>query len=74
MTTTTLNYPVVRFSFAGIFAVFTTFILFFMMQHLIKNDSIEMFEPTGDKWVLDIVRIPEPDIKPPPIGIPNRSG
>jgi len=49
--------PVVRFSLAGILSVIATFLLFFLMQNLIRSSVTVITEDSGPVYTLDFVRV-----------------
>lgn len=76
----TATLPVVRFSLAGFLAIIITFLLFFLMQDLIRNSANILPVDSGTGMVIDFVKVrqdtpvvhkkhvkPPPDVtKPPP--------
>lgn len=81
----TISLPVVRFSLAGILSLLMTFLLFFFMQNLIKNNGGIIIEKTGptptftfvrlqrDETVKQIDRVKHPQkvVDPPPVPKPK---
>lgn len=53
----TARMPVVRFSLAGILSVITTFLLFFLMQELIRTTTNTIPDDSGPTYVLNFVRV-----------------
>ena len=53
----TASMPVVRFSLAGILSIFITFLLFFLMQDLIRNTTNILPDDNGPGYVLNFVRV-----------------
>ena len=75
----TTSLPVVRFSLAGLLSVIITFLLFYLMQDLIRTSTIALPEDSGPTFVLNYVRVkqdeqvkhidpvpPPTDVKDPP--------
>ena len=68
-----ISLPVVRFSLAGVLSLLTTFLLFYFMQNLIKNNDVIIIEKPDPVPTFDFVRLQRDEtvkkvdrVKPPP--------